>query len=107
MNSLLRVYLSATLVAVAVILIGIGLARHDADLTAPLHLLLFVIGTAVYLLPTALALYRNSTSTAWIAVLDILLGWTVFGWFVALGWAAGGKTLPIHPAPRSHPLAGH
>jgi hypothetical protein len=31
------------------------------------------------------------SATVWIAALNILLGWTLFGWVIALGWAASGK----------------
>ena len=110
MNYLLRLLVVGGLIVSAFLIIGVGLARHDADLLAPVHLILFVAGVAIYLLPTALALYRNCKATPWIAVVNVLLGWTVFGWFVSIGWAAGGKirTQPATiTAPPSQPLPGH
>jgi hypothetical protein len=40
-------------------MIALGMTRNNADLLAPAHQLLFAIAAAVYLLPTALAFYRN------------------------------------------------
>jgi hypothetical protein len=41
---------------------------------------------------------------------NLLLGWTIFGWFVAMGWAASGKIRePVHPivVPPTHPVSRH
>jgi hypothetical protein len=91
-------------------MVAVGLAQNTSALLAPAHLLLFVLALAVYFLPTALAMYRDCTATVWIALIDVLLGWTVIGWFVALGWAAGGKTHQAPPAPAGPPnrlIPGH
>jgi hypothetical protein len=40
-----------------------------------------------YFLPTLLAAYRYHTNTTAIFVLNLLLGWTMIGWIVALVWA--------------------
>jgi len=99
-----------SVIACAVILVALGLARHDADLIAPVNMMLFVLGALVYLLPTGLAIYRDCQSTAWIVALNLLLGWTIFGWFAAMGWAARGKVRePHHPigTPPTHPVPGH
>jgi hypothetical protein len=90
--------------------VALGLQRHNADLLAPVNLVLFVAGVLVYLLPTGLAMYRDCKSTAWIVAVNLLLGWTIFGWFVAMGWAASGKIRePVHPigAPPVQPMPGH
>ncbi len=42
---------------------------------------------ALYLVPTAIAGGRQHRNVASIAVLNILLGWTVLGWIGALVWA--------------------
>ncbi len=55
-------------------------------------------------------MYRDCKATVWIAVVNVLLGWTIFGWFIALGWSASGKTRePGHPigTPPTHPVPGH
>jgi T4 superinfection immunity protein len=110
MNNLLRVILIGGLVACAIVVAALGLVRHDADLMAPVNLVLFVVGILVYFLPTGLAMYRDCKATAWIAVVNVLLGWTILGWFVALGWSAGGQIREsVHPiaTPPTHPIPGH
>lgn len=102
--------LSAALVAAAFILIfAVGLERHDHNLLAPLNLFLTLLALAVYLLPTGLALYRDCKGEIWIAALNVFLGWTVLGWFIALGLAAAGQTRPrlrlVRPVHR--PAASH
>ena len=110
MNNMLRLLVIGGLAACAIIVVALGLARHPAALLGPVNLLLFVVGALVYLLPTGLAIYRDCKSTIWIAVVNILLGWTLFGWFVAIGWAARGQIRePGHPigTPPTHPVPGH
>ena len=110
MNNLLRLLLNVGLAAGAIAIVALGLERHNVDLLAPLSLLLFVAGLLVYLLPTELAIYRDCKSTAWIVAVNLLLGWTIFGWFAAMGWAAGGKVHEaVHPmaTPPVHPVPGH
>jgi len=107
---MLWLFVAAGLAGIAIMAIALGLARNTAALLGPADFLLFAAAVAVYLLPTALALYRNCTATGWIIALDILLGWTIFGWFAALGWAAAGKTRPVPPstpAPPVRPVLGH
>ena len=47
----------------------------------------FLIALAVYFAPAIVAQVRNHKSAAAIAVLNILLCWTLLGWIVALVWA--------------------
>lgn len=110
MNYLLRLIAVVGLLLVGVLLFALGMARNTTALLAPIHVLLFVISLAVYLLPTALALYRDCRATVWIVAVNVLLGWTVLGWFVAIGWAAGGKVRelpPTFPAPPTHAVPSH
>jgi RsiW-degrading membrane proteinase PrsW (M82 family) len=109
MNQILRLLIIAGLVACAIAIFAIGMARHNADLLAPLHLMLFVLAILVYLFPASFAVYRDCKSTAWIAVVNILLGWTILGWAAAMGWAAAGKTRPAVRTlpPPAHPVMGH
>ncbi len=51
MNNLLRLVVIAGLAACAIVLIALGFVRHDADLMAPVTLMLFVLAVLVYLLP--------------------------------------------------------
>ena len=46
---------------------------------------------AIYFLPAIIAVRRKCRSDAAIFVFNLLLGWTVFGWFAALSWALGGR----------------
>jgi hypothetical protein len=110
MNHLLRAFAVGGIVLVGFLAIAIGLARQDSNLLAPVHLLLFLIGMVCYLIPTALAIYRDCKATVWIAMVNVFLGWTMFGWVVALGWAACAETRPVPPAmqaPPTHPILGH
>ena len=47
----------------------------------------FAAGLAVYLLPHFVAKARHHPSATAISLTDILAGWTVAGWIVALIWA--------------------
>lgn len=106
MTNLFRLFMAAGLVFLGLVLLLIGLARHDQNLLAPANFVMFLIIVAVYLLPALLALYRDCESLLWIVLLDVFLGWTLVGWIVALGWANAGRTRPLPPAghPPSHPL---
>jgi hypothetical protein len=52
--------------------------------------LAFVLA-AVYFVPAIIAVRRRCRWDAAIFVFNLLLGWTVFGWFAALNWALGGR----------------
>jgi len=41
----------------------------------------------VYFLPAIIAAFRRHHNGAAIALLDLLLGWTVLGWIAALIWS--------------------
>ncbi|HTX74780.1 MAG TPA: superinfection immunity protein [Terracidiphilus sp.] len=94
MKHLFHLLVAAVFGAAVILVVAIGFARHDRDLLAPLDLFLLLAALLVYLLPTGLALYRDCKAGIWITAVDVLLGWTIFGWFIALGWAAAGKTKP-------------
>ena len=47
----------------------------------------FGFGFVMYFLPSIIALARSKRDLAGILLLNILLGWTVIGWVVALIWA--------------------
>ena len=110
MNHLLRLLVIAGVVACGIVVVALGFARHDADLIGPVSMVLFVLGALVYLLPTGLAVYRDCRSMAWIAAVNVFLGWSIIGWFAAMGWATAGKVrVAVHPmsAPPTHPVPGH
>jgi T4 superinfection immunity protein len=45
-------------------------------------------GLVLYFLPSIIALIRSKRDTLAIFLLNLFLGWSVIGWFVALIWAA-------------------
>jgi hypothetical protein len=89
---------------------GMVLAAALYGLVAP-HRPGFVNVTALiilYFLPTIVAGLRRSTMTVWVVLINLLAGWTVLGWLVALVMAiassrrqptVGGNVQP--PAPPS------
>lgn len=50
-------------------------------------LLLAMFLVAIYLLPFIVAMVRGKRNCLAILVLNLLLGWTLIGWVVALVWA--------------------
>jgi len=110
MNNLIRLLVACGLSALAIAVVLVGLARHNNALLAPFNLILLVIGLGVYFLPTMLALYRNCHATSWIVMVNVLVGWTIVGWFAVLGWAATGKADVLPPTittPPGSPITGH
>ncbi len=66
----------------------------------------FVI--VVYFLPAIVARLRRSTMTVWVALINLLAGWTVVGWLVALVLAIASSRRPptvvVHvPSPAPPP----
>lgn len=50
-------------------------------------IIVLVFGVFLYFLPAVVAAYRQKRNAGAIAVLNLLLGWTVLGWIIALVWA--------------------
>lgn len=107
-NSMIRLLLIIGLAACGIVLVALAFVQRFGGLTAPVPLMLFVLTVVGYLLPTGLAVYRNCKATIWIVLLNVLLGWTMFGWVVALGWAASAKIRePAHSiGTPPHPVLG-
>jgi hypothetical protein len=57
---------------------------------------LLLIGAGFYFLPAILAGGRHHHNTGAIFIINLLLGWTLVGWAVALAWAF---TTPAPAAP--------
>lgn len=91
MNNTLRLLIIGTIAAFAILILALGMARYPADLQGPVNFILFVIAILIYFVPSMLALYRSCHDTTWITLTNAFLGWTIFGWFLALGWAASGR----------------
>jgi hypothetical protein len=104
MTHVLRLLIVGGLAALAVLSFGLGMAHNTAALLGPAHLLLFVLAIVLYLAPTGLALYRDCESVGWITAVNVLLGWTLFGWAIAMGWAAAGH---VRGAAPHHPVHSH
>lgn len=54
-------------------------------------ILVFLFILAVYLIPTIIAFSRGHASKWGIGVLNIVLGWSLIFWVVALIWALSNK----------------
>ena len=54
-------------------------------------LIYFILGLALYFLPTFVAAKRETENAGAVFVINLFLGWTFLGWIVALAMAAGGK----------------
>ena len=64
------------------------------------HIPGFFCAFALYFLPTLIAFGRGLNSRGGIALLNFFLGWTFFGWVVALVWAIAAPTpyvVYVHP----------
>ncbi len=61
-----------------------------------------VISFSIYLVPTFVADGRQHRRLLAIAVLNVLLGWTLLGWAAALVWAC---TSNVKPLQEDHPKA--
>lgn len=61
-------------------------------MTGTTWITLWLSFSVIYLLPTFIAAYRHANSLWAIAVLNLLLGWTLVMWFGASLWAITDKT---------------
>ena len=50
----------------------------------------------LYLYPTLIATLRHHKNEAAIAIVNVLFGWTLLGWGVALAWAMKPPHLATH-----------
>ena len=57
-----------------------------------IHFVLWLIPILLYFLPTFIAWRRKHPSTFAIFALNVLVGWTVLGWFATLAWSILGTT---------------
>lgn len=51
------------------------------------HLFWLAVVVGLYFLPLIVAVTRNHHNAMAISVLNLLAGWTVLGWLVAIVWA--------------------
>jgi len=58
-----------------------------------MEIILFLIGLTLYFIPSFLG--SDSKDAVWIFLFNLLLGWTVICWFIAIIWAlTAAKTTP-------------
>jgi hypothetical protein len=50
-------------------------------------ILIFLIGAAIYFIPSIIALLQRKRNLVAIMALNLLLGWSLIGWVVSLVWA--------------------
>ena len=50
-----------------------------------------VVLIALYFLPTIVVVMRNHHNAGSVSVLNLLLGWTLVGWVVALVWSVSAR----------------
>ena len=55
-------------------------------------LLMLLVLLACYFLPTVVAAVRGKIGAGGVFFVNLFLGWTVVGWFVAFIWACSGRT---------------
>jgi Superinfection immunity protein len=72
------------------IMIGAAVTFYDHPAAALGPVLALVCVLAVYLFPTAIAAKMDNRNLLAIFILNVLLGWTLIGWIVALIWAVVG-----------------
>jgi hypothetical protein len=60
---------------------------HEFFIPSWAALPLFLLGAGIYFLPTLVAYWRGHHNRFAIGLLNLLLGWTLFGWAIALVWA--------------------
>ncbi len=50
-------------------------------------IIVFIIGLALYFLPTIIAVVRHHRNALAIFLINLFLGWTFIGWVAALVWS--------------------
>lgn len=56
-----------------------------------------IVLALLYLTPTVIAFYRQHHNLAPIVVVNLLTGWTVIGWVVALVWSLTSPVILKRP----------
>ena len=51
-----------------------------------MKVLMFILLTPFFLIPTIIAFYKHHPNKKYIAILNVVGGWTVIGWIVSLVW---------------------
>ncbi|MDP3651067.1 MAG: superinfection immunity protein [Rhodoferax sp.] len=64
----------------------------------------FISAPALYLLPTYEAWKREQPNLTPIALVNVLLGWTLVGWVIAISWACKKQGSPTEAAAAPDPV---
>lgn len=56
-----------------------------------MELIIGLLGLAVYFLPTILAYKDDRKNKDWVCLVNLFLGWTVIGWFIAFVMQSSAK----------------
>ena len=86
-------YLLGVTIGATVIALGVGLFTS-------IHFVTLGICTGIgfalpgYFLPSVLAGHFDHPHMVQIVALNLLLGWTLFGWIAAIAWASWGNRVP-------------
>lgn len=54
-------------------------------------LIILIVAWCIYILPSYIARKRGTEALKGIFIANVLLGWTVIGWFACLVWAYEGR----------------
>jgi len=68
-------------------ILAIADTSADSTIATGSGFILLGLGMLFYFLPSILARGRNHHNTGAVFVINLLLGWTLVGWAVALAWA--------------------
>ena len=102
MSNSSRLCMAACVCFFALLILLIGVVRQDGALVAPVDFFMLLVVIAVYMLPTAIAVDRHCESIFWITLVNVFLGWSIFGWIGALGWANAGRVRELSAVHHSH-----
>jgi uncharacterized RDD family membrane protein YckC len=54
--------------------------------------IVLIVLLLVYFFPTIVAILRGAKKQAGIVIINLILGWTLLGWVIALVWAVSAET---------------
>lgn len=83
-----------------------SITRYTGSGPAKEHIM-WVVGAAMYVLPTMLAWKRGSSRKWKVTLINVLLGWTVIGWIVAMALTFAYEPPPTDSEPDVEYEPGH
>ena len=69
---------------------------HSSGLGTPFAIIVFLCAAVLYFAPSVVAYRKHATAAPGILITNVVFGWTILGWFIALIWAASVAAQP-HP----------